>query len=143
MAPTDGSSSQPTRFADAGPGPCDPWNLAVDEDYVYWTCQHKSSLDPSNGSVMRMGINEASPRELASGQGKPWGIAVDENYVYWTNYESGTVMRTSISGSGLLTTLAVDQPHPQGITVDDKNVYWVDEGPSDDRGAGSVMKWAK
>jgi hypothetical protein len=79
-----GSSSRAGNPVTLASGRNQPWALALDSTYLYWT-------DDGSGAVMKVPLAGGSPFTLAAGQDGAADIAVDSASVYWTTY-GGTVM---------------------------------------------------
>jgi sugar lactone lactonase YvrE len=105
-----------------------PFGIAVDGAYVYWT---------ESTTVRRVPISGGSATDIATSQARPWAIAIDATGVYWTNLNDGTIMRVSATGTAPIT-LARDQDQPYDLALDSTSIYWVDRAAD-----GKVMKLAK
>ena len=98
-----------------------PWNLVVDDTYVYWT-------EPFVPHVGRAEKKDGANRTyLASGTGSAgfgaWGLALDLNYVYWVT--PSAVLRCAKSGCSNAPTKLADAT-ARHIAVDDTYAYYTD-----------------
>jgi hypothetical protein len=111
-------SGSPQTLVD-GLADAQPWWIAVDANFVYWT----NSGDPyaNTGSVAKVPILGGTPTTLASGLATPTGLAIDDARVYWTN--DGSVLAVPISG-GQVESIALSEPGALGVAVDATHVYW-------------------
>ena len=100
-----------------------PWNLAVDDTYVYWSA-------PFNYQVGRADKKDgANVVLLASGTGSAgfaaWGVALDANYVYWVN--TSAVLRCAKTGCANAPTKLTDtNASARYIAVDDTYAYYTE-----------------
>jgi len=92
----------------------DPFAIAVDATYVYWT---------TSGEVKRVPLDGGTPTTIASG-GPSSNIAVDAVYVYWTSYkeDSVLVMKGPLNG-GTPIVLASVQGAVTDLTVNSTSIY--------------------
>jgi len=108
-----------------------PWGVAVDFGYVYWTTWVAQSgelgviawADKVSGEVLA----------LATDQDRPLRLALDETHVYWTNGdrgEGGVLRRVPKSGGDVVTLTAGASPDGF-IAVDDLDVYFIGAGTND------------
>ncbi len=58
-----------------------PNNVAVDDEYVYWS---ELGLNSGGGSIKRIPKNGGPTTTLIDGLGEVGGLALDKDYVYWT-----------------------------------------------------------
>jgi hypothetical protein len=135
--PLAGCTGAPILYSN---GENQPWEIAVDATYVYWT-------GFKDGTVKRCPIAGCSggPTLIASDEGGPSGIALDADNVYWTNYTSGSVRMCAKEGcSTRSASIAVGQNHPNELALDSQWVYFTDIG-STTVGAndGSIVKVPK
>jgi len=110
-----------------------PSGLSLACSSIYWT-----EVATNDGSVRKGPIGGTTGDYLAMHQAGPHALAVDATGVYWTNTDSGAIMKTDLSGSGIPITLAAGQNTPFDITLDAGSIYWVNNA-----GDGSVVKLAK
>jgi hypothetical protein len=151
---------------DLATGEGNPWGLAIDATYVYWT-------GDSDGSIKRAPLDGSGPTTLlASGFGGSYSIAVaaqtvfwsadsigqvpagggpasalapdqaqgsvaaDETFVYWTGFDDRSIKKAPVGG-GEPVTLATIEGGPDVIALSETAIYWtVYDGPA-------VMKLAK
>lgn len=111
----------------------DPWYLALDDAFVYWT-------DLNGGSIVRVDkAGLTAPIHLAYNQSAPFDVKVDERSVYWTNRGDGTIVRADKGDGGAQATLAtLADAGPLEIALDDASVYWTVEGR--DASPGGVFR---
>ncbi len=109
-----------------------PWGLAVDGNYVYWTIL-QSPIDQNDGSVWRMPRNGGSPELIAAGQFAPRGMAVRDNQVCWANWGYSPSLSTGMRTAGAIVcetlgdqpiTVAADQLEPFSVALLGEVVYW-------------------
>lgn len=104
----------------------DSYELAVDDNYVYWT---EWGLSVSDDAIRRVLKTGGVVQTIVPGASleDPLAIAVDDSYVYWTEGDSGKVRRVAKSG-GTILDLVPTQPGYQAysIAVDHEYVYWID-----------------
>jgi hypothetical protein len=68
-----------------------PYGIALDDNFVYFTDRAGSVLKASKGSV-----DGGAPTVLATGQNNPTNLAVDNVAVYWTNNAvAGAIMKVA------------------------------------------------
>jgi sugar lactone lactonase YvrE len=96
-----------------------PDQLALDDDYVYWTTQM------SNGFIMKAPKAGGPAVTLASGHATPSQIAVDDDSVYWDDNSEDGVFKVP-KGGGATVTLAPRRTGSNGMAIDDTSVYWAD-----------------
>jgi len=108
----------------------EPFAIAVDTTYVYWTTQATASPF-TNGSIYRASLTGSGVTALLQNVGNPHGIVSDGSHLYWTDQTGRTIVRSTVSG-GSITTLATGQQGPETIAIDSTSVYWTT--------AGTVMK---
>jgi len=100
-----------------------PWNLAVDDSYVYWTA-------PFNYEVGRADKKDgANIVSLASGSGSAgfgaWGLALDANFVYWVT--TSAVLRCAKAGcANAPTKVTATNATARYIAVDDTYAYYTE-----------------
>jgi GH25 family lysozyme M1 (1,4-beta-N-acetylmuramidase) len=73
-------------------GSIDPWALAVDANYAYWTENN------AMGTIKQVGKWGGMPVILASGLNNPTAIAVDQTTVYWSEANAIRAVSKSITG---------------------------------------------
>lgn len=105
-----------------------PFDLAVDDEFVYWTAQGPKPGVSAEGAVRRMRKDGSGAVEtLASNLAAPNRIVLDESYVYWTNSgltnQPGSVMRVEKTG-GAPVELATGLAIPVGIGLHDGSLYF-------------------
>ena len=104
------------------------WDVAVDDDYVYWT---------GIGSVSRAEkMVGATAQNLSRNVGHNGrGIALSDGFVYWC--AESAVWKMPVSG-GNAVQIATSLDNPWEIAVDDTFVYWTENAPG-----GAVRKIVK
>jgi hypothetical protein len=114
--PTTGSTAIPLAI-----GQGTPFDLTVDEGWVYWT-----AFD--DGTVVRIPKSGGTPTALAVAEQGPAGIAVDDTKVYWTDNSSywGNVLSIAKESMDSFDSELVqdNQFAPEAIAVDSTAVYW-------------------
>ena len=112
-----------------------PWDIAVDQEWIYWTVRTSGACEQRAGKVMRRAKSGGDPVVFADGQGCPDRLALDASYVYWTNTmgleqdggPGGQVMRLrrdAVPGADLPEELARGQDLPIGLAVSPTHLYW-------------------
>ena len=66
---------------------CNPSDLVVDEEHVYWLMANGAEDDWESGSVVKTPKEPAPSVVLVEGQGNPRSIAIDDAFVYWINLD--------------------------------------------------------
>lgn len=113
-----------------------PYNLAVDESFVYVS-------DQSNHRIVKLNISDLSFHSmLSNGAGtgsnqlnRPYGIAVDDQYIYVVEYGNHRVKKLKKDNFALVATLGGPSAgsgdmqfyNPRGIAVDDQYIYVTEE----------------
>ena len=119
-----------------------PWDLALDEDFVY--CASAGSYAAGSageylrdGSVLRIPKAGGEPLVLAAEQDYPLRVAVDDTFVYWLNHTSprtaddvGSVARVPKAG-GTIEVLAPAELEPNALLVAGGWVTWSNLGMLD------------
>ena len=105
-----------------------PWGLAVDGAYVYWS-------DRGLGQIAKVPIQGGPVTVLVSNQSS-YPIAIDDDSVYWDTTEGG-VMKVSKLGGTPISLTGASWPGEVGfgLAVDATSVYWTDS-----YGGGFVKK---
>jgi hypothetical protein len=62
-----------------------PNNIAIDDQYLYWS---ELGLNSGGGSIKKMPKNGGTITTLVNGLGEVGGLALDKDYVYWTEGDS-------------------------------------------------------
>lgn len=101
---------------DLTPTLTNPWGVAFANGFIYFT-------EDSAGKIWRMDANGANRTQLASGLSFPRDIAVNSTHLFWVNI-SGSVFRSNLDGSGIVTLATVGSDFLQGIAVTDSYLYW-------------------
>jgi hypothetical protein len=111
-APLDGSS-----FTDLAVAQAQPWGVAIDDSYVYW-----SSFD--DGKLQRADKTDGNNVVELHIDGKgTTDIIVDDTHLYWANEENGTISKVPKDG-GEVVVIANCQGKPTNVTLDDSYIYW-------------------
>jgi hypothetical protein len=105
----------------------DPYDLAVDDSFVYWTEQ-------TTGSILRCTLPSCSggPQTLAAGQKHPMHLVLHSGRLYWTNAgdntpNTGSVVSCAAPNCESKDVLIANVPGANGLTVGEKRVFWSDE----------------
>jgi len=108
-----------------------PWGVAEDAGYVYWTTWIAQSGEL--GVIARADKVSGEVLALATDQDRPLRLALDETHVYWTNGDSGEggVLRRVPQRGGDVVTLTAGASPDGFIAVDDRNVYFIGAGTND------------
>ena len=111
-------------------GGSQPWGLAVDGAYVYW-----SDRGLGSGQIMKVPMQGGPSTVLATNQSS-YPVAIDGDSVYWDTAERGVMKLSKLGGTPVALS---GSPWPGefgfGIAVDAASVYWVDS-----YGSGFVKK---
>jgi hypothetical protein len=67
-----------------------PWKLAVDESFVYWS----EGVAGNSSSIHKVPKTGGEPTTIMSGTGAYLDLVVDERCVYWTDLYGNRVSRT-------------------------------------------------
>lgn len=111
-----------------------PSDLALDDQFVYWTNFH--------GDAIRRTPKARGSAETVASDAAPQFIAVDDTDIYWMN-GSGDVMRLRKS-AGSFDVLATgpgcgdSYPCGEALVLDDEAIYWAELGAP-----GKIMRLAK
>jgi hypothetical protein len=135
-----GTTCQHSECTPTTVGTGNPFSIALDATYVYWT----NAFFGSTGNISRAPLVGGATTLVASGLGSagvgPFGLAVDATHAYWTiNNTNSPVMRVALSG-GTPATLASGQSYPQYMAIDSTNVYFTTLGPNANPSLGSLMR---
>jgi len=115
--PSSGTITYATRLERASA-------VAVDNQWVYWTVQGRSSTD---GIVMRAPKLGGAVETLASGLNYPNEILVDDDAIYWVEFLANRLWRLPKNGGRA--TVRVGAPHTfYGFAMDAAHLYWADNG---------------
>jgi hypothetical protein len=103
-----------------------PFDVAVDDTYVYWTASGPTQGMNSNGRVSRTRKDGTGPVEpIAQNQADPNRILLSSTHVYWTN--TGTTVPGSVQraakGGGLVEVLAAPLGVPIGLDLDESRSF--------------------
>ena len=75
------------------------------------------------------------------------GVAVDSTSVYWSNFNSGTIGRANLDGTGIKQDFITGAVEPVGVAVDSAHVYWANVrfniGRADLDGTGVNQNFAR
>lgn len=108
-----------------------PSAIAVDSEYVYWTCA-------AAGVVRRATKRGDNPITLAEDLGCPLSLALDDASVFVAICEEdGAILRLPKRG-GELSVIAPGQVFPACLALDERRIYWTTLG--DDRDNGQVLR---
>jgi hypothetical protein len=122
-----GGACQPVALASAQN---DPFGLAIDSTYVYWTNQ-------AGAAALRVPITGGAAEVLNANLPSAAGIAVDSTNAYVAlGASNGSIVAIPLSG-GSTTTLASSQSSPLYVVVAGGQVYWTNAVSG-----GSVMSVA-
>lgn len=106
-----------------------PSAIAVDGEYVYWTCAVA-------GAVMRARKRGGAPVAIGEALGCPLSLAVDDAAVFVAICEEdGAILRLP-KGGGEPDVIAPGEVFPACVALDAQRVYWTSLG--DDRDNGEV-----
>lgn len=113
----DGSSPNQTFL----PGLFDPYGMAVDGQYIYWS--------QFNSSIWRAPLNgTGAPEQYITGLSTPEGLAVDSQNIYWVNSGTNTIGRARLNDPGnpdsTFITVPTGNTIGKGIAVGDGYIYW-------------------
>jgi len=78
----------------------------------------------TTGEIKESLLSGASPKTIVSGT-KATSIAVDAGHIYWTNTASGTIGRSTITGTEVENEWVAGQAEPRGIFVSASNATWI------------------
>lgn len=104
-----------------------PFEVAVDETYVYFV---DSGTAQDDGSVRRVAKTGGAVEILAAHEAVPQGLVVDDSTVYWTaggNGAAGTVRAWSKT-TKKVSSLVGDLKEARALTADAYNLYFYDDG---------------
>lgn len=119
-----------------GGGASNPYGVAVDDTFVYWT-------EPNTGTVKRAPKAGGAASFIATNQDQPQAIAVMGTFVYWGNSlaTAGSIRRApqvaATCDAGACEKVAAVGA-PDSIVVADDGLYWVNNQPN-----GGVFRLAK
>lgn len=97
-----------------------PWGIAVDGQYVYWTVN-------GDGLVLKTPVGGGAISTLASEQYGPTQIVVDQTTAYWLTQDD--VESVSLSGSATTTIARSPSTSYRSLTVAGNALYFA-EGPT-------------
>jgi cysteine-rich repeat protein/probable HAF family extracellular repeat protein len=103
--------------------------VAVDRTHIYWT---QSCLDEricDGGFIGRANLDGTEVNTTFIGplsSGNMTGLAVDGSHIYWTNYNTGSIDRANLDGTGVQSFIA--GANAFGVAADGTYIYWT--GPS-------------
>jgi hypothetical protein len=116
----------------------DPGQLAVDDQYIYWTIARYCSGDPPTcwSGIARANLDGSGVENqfIPVQGGHLWmGLAVDSNYIYWIDSALGhqSIGRANLDGTGVDPSFiagasAQDGVVPGSLAVDGQHIYWTD-----------------
>jgi hypothetical protein len=119
--PLDGGA--PTAYAAPN-----PWAVAVDDTYVYWTDQRPAGNDggAGRGMVRRMPKGGGAAETLAESNA-PLDLAVDGTNVYWLGDRVSILsIPKDATDASATTVIAFDGGLLNGIALDATHVYWTE-----------------
>jgi virginiamycin B lyase len=114
----DGTDINPNFIS----GCTNPWGLAIDDDYIYWT-----NIEPLN-EIGRAKLDGSEPNQsfikLNLG-GAPRGVTVSKDFIYWTNYNTCTIGRANLDGTGVNENwITYPTVNPHCIAITETYIYW-------------------
>ena len=97
------------------------WEIAIDDDHVYWSCFE----DDSARRVAKSGgpLQLVAASQLAPWPDRPWGVAVDTANVYWSA-AAGVWRRAAVGSINMASDLFVGSG-AAGIAVDEDGVTFL------------------
>ena len=95
-----------------------PWGLAVDGEYVYWTVN-------GDGLVLKTPVGGGAISTLASDQDGPTQIVVDHTTAYWVTMSS--LESVSLSGGGTTPIATAPSTAYGSLTLAGGELYWSEE----------------
>lgn len=101
---------------DLTPTLTNPWGVAYANGSIYFS-------EDSAGKIWRMDADGSNRTEIASGLSFPRDLAVNSTHLFWVNI-SGSVFRSNLDGTGIVTLATVGGDFLQGIAVTDNYLYW-------------------
>jgi hypothetical protein len=101
-----------------------PYGLAIDDTYVYWSCNNDNDTDPGRvARCAKTGCNGAGTRVTTTDLHLPREIAVDGTNVYFEEYSNASVGRGRKDG-GPVGFYATTIAYPLTVDFDDASVYF-------------------
>jgi hypothetical protein len=97
------------------------WEIAIDDDHVYWTCLEDDTARrvAKNGGPLQL----VAADQPAPSTSRPWGVAVDATYVYWA--AAGGIWRRAAIGSTDMASDLLVGIAAAGIAVDARGAAFV------------------
>lgn len=94
-------------------------DIAVDENYVYW------AEDVAGGGIYRANHDGTGVTTLIGGLSRPRGLAVDDQYLYYGTYNTTTIGRANLDGTGNSASFVTGvTTGASSIAVNDTHIFW-------------------
>jgi hypothetical protein len=127
-------------------------NIVVDPSNIYASATPVPREGPSQGVIVRMGLDGGALITLGQQQGAAWSLAINGLYAYWTSKADlsrpwPSLERALLDG-GAPKTLAIDSlrkvglgggPMGSALAVDSEHVYWTDDRKVEEGGVCGVL----